>query len=123
MTIKIRIEKLGDPNRGHQLRMQYVRRGMSRGRAAALLGVSVVRLWLLEEGEAAMESPEMWDHALGVLREAALTALEAKGEPGTVQGRRTLHDYMPCTDDGETWRCFVCGALDGPPHHPKGTKP
>lgn len=69
MTIKIRIEKVGDVTRGHQLRRVYVNRGMSRGRAAALLGVSVLRLWLLEDGEAAMELPEMWDHALGVLRE------------------------------------------------------
>lgn len=69
MTIKIRIEKIGDLDRGHRLRMCYSLRGMSRGRAAALLGVSVVRLWLLEAGEADMASPEMWDHAMTVLQE------------------------------------------------------
>lgn len=68
--LKTKIRMVDDDRPGKLLRAVYQAEHMTRAQAAALLNLSVVSLWMLEIGEAAMESPEMWDEALRIIREA-----------------------------------------------------
>lgn len=68
MDIKAKIEKVVDPEPGQQLEKTRRALGMARDEAAHKLGLSTLRLWMLEVGEADMERPEMWERAHAILR-------------------------------------------------------
>lgn len=61
----------GSKERGHNLAQYYADLGLDRRRAAAAMGISVVRLWMLEIGEMVMEKESMWPAAFDAIAEAA----------------------------------------------------
>lgn len=57
MTIKTTWTERPDPIPGTQIREAYRARGLTREQAAAIIDISVVRLWLLEVGEVRVVEP------------------------------------------------------------------
>lgn len=70
MFIKTRMTRVAGVE-GRELERARTALGIDRDRAARILGLSVVRLYLLESGEAEMEDPAMWPAARLILMKAA----------------------------------------------------
>jgi hypothetical protein len=74
--IKSKVTRVPNPWRGRTLLATRERRKMDRATAARILEISVVRLYLLENGEADMEDPAMWDEVNRQIWEAKVAESE-----------------------------------------------